>query len=241
MSKEFIFKEKDLEGEETLRTIAAATRFNRWMYDVIRPHCTGRILEIGSGIGNISKLLIDEQKELTLSDLRSQYCDYLSLEFPGNEVLSIDLVHDQFENKYQQHLSGYDTVFALNVIEHIEDDNRAISNIFKFLRPGGKCVILVPAFQFLYNSFDEDLYHYRRYNRSNLNRLLSGYFQIVDSKYFNPIGILGWYLNGSIFKRRSIPGDQMKLFDQFVPVYKMIDFFTRPFLGLSVISVGVKK
>lgn len=52
--KEFEFKAVDSEGEDTLNTIALAHRFNHWMYCSIKPFCKGKILEIGSGIGNIS-------------------------------------------------------------------------------------------------------------------------------------------------------------------------------------------
>jgi len=240
MGEDFSFKEIDLEGEETLDTIASATRFNRWMYDTIRPHCTGRILEIGSGIGNISRFFIDSGADIVLSDVRDQYCNRLREKFPTNDVQLIDLVTDGFELKYKGQLESYDTIFALNVIEHIEDDDLAIVNIKKLLRPNGVCVILVPAFDFLYNSFDKDLYHFRRYDRSRLLRLMQPHFKICSSRYFNPVGILGWYVNGNILKKKLIPSDQMALFDRLVPIFKGVDFFTRQVMGLSVIAVGEK-
>ena len=54
---EFSFKEIDEEGMETLKAISEANKFNEWMYERIAPDCSGKILEIGSGIGNISCLL----------------------------------------------------------------------------------------------------------------------------------------------------------------------------------------
>ena len=60
--KEFAFKPVDPEGEDTLHTIALANRFNQWMYSSIKPFCTGDILEIGSGLGNISDFFLQEIK-----------------------------------------------------------------------------------------------------------------------------------------------------------------------------------
>jgi len=50
----FDYKEIDKEGAQTLEIISQARRFNRWMYESIQPYCSGKILEVGSGIGTIS-------------------------------------------------------------------------------------------------------------------------------------------------------------------------------------------
>ena len=72
------FKDFDQEGEENLKAIAEAKKFNKWMYDTIRPYCQGRVLEIGSGIGNISEWFIKDSKvDIVLSDIREQYRVYL--------------------------------------------------------------------------------------------------------------------------------------------------------------------
>src|SRR6185295_819539 len=99
-----------------------------------------------------------------------------------------------------KHLMGtFETVFALNVVEHIENDMLAIRNCHKLLKKGGKLIILVPAFQSLYNGFDKELYHYRRYTKHTLNKLFKeNSFHLVESKYFNALGILGWYVSGKL-------------------------------------------
>ena len=60
-------KEIDLEGLETLNVIEKANKFNKWMYDTIKPHCKGKILEIGSGIGNISEYFIKDNQNIVLN------------------------------------------------------------------------------------------------------------------------------------------------------------------------------
>ena len=87
------FKEFDKEGFETLKVIAAADQFNEWMYQKIKPYCKGKILEVGSGIGNISKFFVRDQADICLSDLRDNYLDFLRSTYGGSvlDVLSIDL------------------------------------------------------------------------------------------------------------------------------------------------------
>jgi hypothetical protein len=99
----------------------------------------------------------------------------------------------------------------------------------------------VPAFQALYNGFDRQLDHQRRYTPKSLKALLerSG-FRVIHRQYFNLIAILGWFVSGTLLRKKMISGGQMKLFNAMVPLWKVIDFFFRKIAGISVISVGEK-
>ena len=241
----FEFPEHDLTGEATLEIIARANKFNRWMYESIKPFCSGRILEIGSGTGNISRFFIDDQQHIVLSDLREDYCIRLSGEFglsphvPGVEVL--DLADPGFDSRFAGHLGKYDTVFALNVLEHISDDVRALNNCYKLLAKGGQVVILVPSYQKLYNLLDRELGHVRRYTIKSLSEVFAHTeFQVIHKQYFYFAGIFGWYFRGNILKKKTIPGGQMGLYNALVPLIKILDRIVCKRAGLSTILVGRK-
>jgi len=243
--KEFEFREKDKEGLRTLETIARADKFNKWMFDTIYPFCKGRILEIGSGIGNISQFFLNENASLTLSDIRENYCNQLKVRFSDaatlEDVLLINLTDPEFEIKYRHYEKSFDTVFALNVVEHIKDDVLALKNCKFLLKEGGTLLILVPAFQSLYCGFDQELGHYRRYTRKTLRRVYEeNQFQIEYSRYFNAMGILGWIFSGKVLKKKTIPEGQMGIYNKLVPVFKIIDTIFLQIIGLSVILVGKK-
>ena len=223
--EEVKFEEQDVVGETTLEVISKADKFNRWMYETIKPYCKGKILEIGSGIGNISAFVMEDQFELMLTDIRTGYCDKLTHVFEQNPFFLgaevMDLTDDAFDKKFAVHLGQYDTVFALNVVEHIYDDTLALKNCRKLLNNGGQLIILVPSYQKLYNGFDKELGHYRRYTKSLLSSVfLNNKFKIIHKQYFNFIGIFGWYVTGSILKKDTIPGGQMKLYNMLVPIFK---------------------
>lgn len=239
---EFEYKEIDKEGWDTLDAIAEADKFNEWMYSTIKPYCRGKILEIGSGIGNISKFFIDDKADITLSDIRPVYCDVLKKKFPQvHNVIEMDLTHISFDIVYSEFIGKYDTVFALNVVEHIKDDQLAIRNCYKLLKTTGKLVILVPAYTTLYNRFDRELEHFRRYTKKGLNRLLmSSGFTIQHSQYFNFMGIPGWYISGKLQQNKTIPKGQMSLYNKLVPLFKLVDKILLNKAGLSVISAGIK-
>ena len=234
------FKEIDIEGLETLSVIEKANQFNQWMYHSISADCKGRILEIGSGIGNISKFFIHDRKEIVLSDIRDNYCEILKRKF-DNPVLKIDLVHKDFDQHYIDLFGTFDTVFALNVVEHIEADIQAISNCKKLLKNGGTLIILVPAYQSLYNNLDRQLEHFRRYNKKSLKAIISANNMHIKKLFsFNAIGIIGWFVSGKIQKNNTIPEGQMGFFNLLVPIFKIADFLLFRKIGLSVICVSNK-
>jgi 2-polyprenyl-3-methyl-5-hydroxy-6-metoxy-1,4-benzoquinol methylase len=241
MEKKFEFKEVDVEGWETLSAIESADKLNNWMYETIKPFCKGKILEIGSGIGNISQFFIKNNKNITLSDIRDNYCNELKKKFPQAHVLNLNLIDQDFDTKMATHLEQYDTIFALNVVEHIEDDYLALKNARKMLKKDGHLIILVPAYQALYNGFDKELEHYRRYTKKSLQEIfIKNEYSIIKSKYFNFAGIAGWYVSGKLQKNKTLPKDQVKLYNLLVPVFKLIDKVIFNSMGLSVIVVGKK-
>lgn len=245
MKGEIEFEEHDLIGETTLDVIAKANKFNKWMYNTIKPFCKGKILEIGSGVGNISTFFLEDNFELMLTDIRKEYCLKLTTTYSLNSnflgVEVMDLTDHSFDKKFAKHFGEYDTVFALNVVEHIYDDTLAIRNCHKLLKDDGQLIILVPSYQKLYNIFDKELGHYRRYTKLSLSKIfLKNELKIIHKQYFNFIGIFGWYVTGNILKKEAIPEGQMKLYNTLVPIFKIFDKLIFNIVGLSTIIVGKK-
>ena len=80
----------------------------------------------------------------------------------------------------------YQVGVALDILEHIQADQTAAENIYRALAPGGKCVITVPANQWMWSAHDENCMHVRRYSRETLQSLLlnSG-FEVEYISYYN--------------------------------------------------------
>ncbi|NNF01946.1 MAG: methyltransferase [Bacteroidia bacterium] len=217
------------------------------MFESVRPYISdGTLLEIGSGIGNISSLFIQNGYEISLSDIRTHYCEALEKRFQSKSELkgvhNIDLVDPDFEIKHANIIGTFDNIFALNVIEHIQNDFKALNNIHKLLRPGGRFIMLVPAYERIYNRFDKELYHYRRYNRSSASKLFTHTgMEVKKTYYFNAAGILGWVFFGGILKNRMIKRTEVTAYDTFVPIFKVLDRLLLNKIGLSVVVVGEKK
>jgi len=233
-------------GFDTLQVIAKADRFNHWMYAQFKSELNGDILEAGSGIGNISQLVVDDGLSLTLSDFNKEYCSWLKKKFEGvrnvKEVITIDLAHPHFKTEYSGLKERFDSIFLLNVIEHLANDREAIANCDFILKPGGRLIALVPAYSWLYCKLDKELGHYRRYTSKTMRQVLATEnFTIKKIVHFNFLGMCGWFLSGKLFGEGKLGGGEMNFFDHLVPMAKILDKITFNKIGLSIIGTAVKK
>jgi SAM-dependent methyltransferase len=83
---------------------------------------------------------------------------------------------------------SFDLVVALDVIEHLADDNAAARDMHRVLRPGGALVVFVPALKVLWGPPDEASQHLRRYHATQLRAVLAGAnFDVQRTTYFNTL------------------------------------------------------
>jgi SAM-dependent methyltransferase len=83
---------------------------------------------------------------------------------------------------------AFDLVTTLDVIEHIDDDVGALTELRRVLRPGGRLLVAVPAYMFLWGKQDEVSHHRRRYTARTLRAALEAAGFAVDrTSYFNTI------------------------------------------------------
>jgi SAM-dependent methyltransferase len=236
------FAPGDAAGAETLEIMAAAPRFNAWQHDVIAPFVGRRVLEVGSGIGNLSAhLLAREPEHLVLTDLDPWYREQLRRRFASRPNVRVDALRLP-DPAARERFGGdrLDTVIALNVVEHIEQDVGALQSMAEMLEPGrpGRVVILVPAMEGLYGELDRELGHFRRYTRRSLTRALElAGLRAERMLWFNRAGVPGWWFNGRVRRAKRIPLDQLKAFDSLVPLLRLERFVPLPF-GQSLIAVG---
>jgi SAM-dependent methyltransferase len=225
-----------------LEIMAGARNYRAWMYHRLAPYIGQRVLEIGAGIGNFTKLLLD--RELVVATDNYQPCvDYLSTHLGERLKAPPTLLDAAGDIGSELHRYEFDTIVCLNVLEHIEDDLRALSRMHELLMPGGRLVLLVPAFQFLHGSVDRALGHYRRYTRKDLLPTMQrAGFVIERSCYMNVVGMAGWFWNNRIIKRTEESGKQIGIFDRyFAPLAEFTERLVPPPAGLSLIAVGRKQ
>lgn len=230
---------RDRYGSEILSSLSEAPRFNQWMADTIRPEVGDRILEIGAGIGNITGQMLPRYHYLA-SDVNKDYLQFLRNRAYGKPYLEIMELDLRDAEGFEALEASFDSVLCLNVLEHVLEEEQALENIRKALKPGGRAIILVPRGRWLFSSLDRALGHVKRYSRVELEDSLErAGFKIVSIRSFNRIGVPGWLVNGKIFRRKTLSRTQLKLLNLLCPILRRIDWLW-PWPGLSLIAVAEK-
>lgn len=121
------------------------------------------ILEIGCGTGfvlaNTRHTYPDAQ--LSGSDIFTQGLKFAQNRVPSATLFQMDACHIPFRE-------AFDLIGAFDVLEHIDDDQAALAQIFAACQAGGGMVLTVPQHQWLWSATDDYAHHKRRYTRSEL-------------------------------------------------------------------------
>lgn len=148
--------------------------FKKW----IDKGTSNAILNVGAATGATSLML--KNYGLVQSLEYDKQCSVFLSEILNEEVTNASVTNLPFKN------NTYNVVCGFDIIEHVENDTKALSEIYRVTKDDGYVFLTVPAFNFLWSKHDEINHHYRRYNISNLNKLVtkSG-FEIEYVTYFN--------------------------------------------------------
>ncbi len=224
---------------QTLQRMKKLHRYNQWIFSKFQPYLGRRVWETGSGIGNITKFLLDRDL-IIATDVETKYLTLLKNTFGKYKkfmIEQLDISGTEVKRYQSYHI---DSVICFNVLEHIEQDEKSLKKIFELLEPEGRLLLLVPSHPWLYGSLDEHLGHQRRYGKKELrNKLETAGFRVIFLKHFNRIGILGWFLDSRILRRKRLPPFQLRIYNLFVPLFKLEKFFPLPF-GTSLLAVAEK-
>lgn len=225
----------------TLLLLEEADAYNRWIYERIHSFLNGDVLEVGCGIGNLTGLLLQRGKVLA-TDVKEDYLHIVREKYKGHPRFTGTRIWDIRTAPPDQLHQTFDTIVCSNVLEHIEDDYAVLKYFHQLLKGKGRLILLVPALPWLFNQLDKDLGHLRRYSRKELaSKIEQSGFQMLSLVFFNPFGILGWYVNGSMLRRRILPKNQVKIFNRMVPLFKSLEKITPDWTGQSLIVVGEKR
>ncbi len=219
--------------DELLMLEDAMERNYAWLYDVIAPFLGRSLLEVGSGIGVVSRYLVDRGDPLVLSDHHPAYLAHLRSRFGSRPHVTFQILDlDRPPYKVDR---AVDTVVCLNVLEHIADDEAALAGLARLLPRGGRLILQVPNYPLLFGSLDETYGHFRRYSRRGLARKVEAAgFRIVKMRNFNPLAIPGWILSAKLLRARRLDVRSARLFNALVPVARKLDFLSA-FAGLALI------
>jgi len=216
------------------------------------PASDTKFCEVGCGTGLLSKHLVKKGYRVSCCDLFFEGLLFARERGSGDEYFQCNLLEFPFFNEF-------DVILACDVLEHIAEDTNALSQLFEALKPGGYCIITVPAGKSLWSETDVHAGHKRRYDRDEIIRKVkySGFLPVRTSYFMTiPFPIL-WVkrvLSNSLKGPLAESGDGMKvsneldlpwilnelLYLSLLPERMIIPHVNLPF-GSSLICIAQKK
>jgi 2-polyprenyl-3-methyl-5-hydroxy-6-metoxy-1,4-benzoquinol methylase len=225
-----------------LEIIEEAHRYGEHVFELFRPFVGRRVLEVGAGIGTMSKKLVRTADVVIGVEPNTNCVARLQAAMGAEPKFTMLSCHLEECDRGDLRQKRLDTVYCVNVLEHIQDDIAALTMFRDVIVPGGHVLIYVPAVPAAYGPLDAELGHHRRYSKRTLAAAFgAANLQLMLLKYANPIGLIGWMYNSHVTKARHHSVEQVKLFERFVAPWALpLERLIPPPIGSSLVAVGRK-
>jgi len=224
-----------------LEAFAAAANWKRHFATTIRPFVSGRVLEVGAGIGGTTHVLWNQGVESWLclepdTRLRGDLDERIAAgQLPSSVTAQGDSLRDLPRD------ARFDTILYIDVLEHIEDDATELHEAAARLSSSGSLVVLAPAYRWLFSRFDEAIGHYRRYSRRSLLELTPDGLVSRRARYLDSVGVLASLANRALLRSPMPSPRQIQFWDRcMIPCSRALDVVTGYSFGKSVIVVWLR-
>ncbi|MDP9022194.1 MAG: methyltransferase domain-containing protein [Actinomycetota bacterium] len=236
-----VFDDDAFGAADDLERLGTAKYFFDWVLDEFRPYLHGRLLEVGAGLGTITRKLIDRDPELTIVALEPASNVFEDLASVTALTPRVEAHRCTLAEYARDRSDRFDAVVYLNVLEHIDDDAGELRRAAEVLRPGGAVLVFGPALEWLYSDLDYKAGHYRRYTVADLRRLAEDAgLDVIKVTYFDVLGVAPYLLVYRLLRHTDISSSSMWGYDRVVvPLSRFLQrLLRRPPLGKNVILIA---
>ena len=235
MGKKYSYQADHRYPESILEALKCAVKYSKYQCDFLEAEIkkydrkTVKILDFGAGIGTYADMIKDLGYTVDC------------VEVDPDMVKLLKKNHKVYED-IKQVKGKYDVIYSLNVLEHIEDDAKALADLKNCLTDKGEIVLFVPAFNITYNKLDVVSGHYRRYRKHDLQKLATDTkLNLVRVRYSEPIGFFLGLVYRMIGGSDEINPKSIALYDKYLfPVSVFFEPPTRRLFGKNILGIFTK-
>ena len=218
----------------TLDALEAADAYADWVVSCFGDRVGRRILEVGAGVGTMTKRLADRGRVVAVEP-SDRAVGTLRAAVAGDE--RIEVVHGAVDAVPAT--PAFDTAVLINVLEHIDDDVGALGGIADRLEPGGVVLCFVPAHAWLHSRFDDRIGHVRRYRRSGLAEVLGAAgFDVEELRHVNAPGAVAWLAGARLLGLSPSARTAAAYQRAVLPLTQRLEAGRQPPFGQSIVAVG---
>jgi SAM-dependent methyltransferase len=221
-----------------LELFAEAVHWKRYFRSAIADRLVGDVLEVGAGIGETARHLLDgRQRSWLCLEPDERLGTRLRAWAEAGDVAPLPTVQIGTTADLDPS-SRFDTILYIDVLEHIEDDRAEMARAAELLAPRGALIVLSPAFQQLFSDFDRSVGHFRRYTRASLAEVMPPSLRRVRLAYLDSVGFLASLSNRALLRQALPTRRQIALWDRvMIPASRVLDPLLARSFGRSVLAV----
>ncbi len=203
-----------------------------WVCALLRPLLGDHIVEVGAGIGTFSSRLMGRRMRYLAVESDPIHLHALTNRFLRTPNVSVSDRCDE--------VAAFDSALAINVLEGAPQPEAVLAQLHTALKPGGALLLIAPQGRGSFGSIDEAMGQLRRFDRADVQTLLSNAgFQVESMKDMNRASRPFWWLAGKVLHRRSLSKVTLKIFDKTLWLWRLLDHVL-PWKGLSLLVVARK-
>ncbi len=221
-----------------LHLFSKVKNWKKYVFSEVEKNLPGNLvsIEIGSGIGSNSSYIAEVSNE------------YIGIE-PDARLLetakSVDsekiFLHGYSSIIPTLKITKSKAVFYIDVLEHILEDRKELSEVDGYLSLGDYLVILVPAHMTLYSNFDSLVGHHRRYSKRTLLSILPSDFVVLEIKELDSVGGLLSFSSKFLRIKNGVNTRSVAIWNLLVPLSKFVDRFIKNRFGKSILLIARKE
>ena len=228
------------QGDE-LDAFAEAENWKRYWSGKLRPLIGDAVIEVGAGLGGSTRYLCEGAHSSWLClDPDPRHAARLnelvaSGELPACCASACGVLADLPPERRA------DTILYIDVLEHIEHDKDELRRAAAHLKPGGRIIVLSPAFNLVYSDFDRAIGHFRRYVKTDAPGLTPDGLALEKSFYLDCVGFAAALVNRLLLKTSSPSKGQVRFWDRaIVPISVIADRLFGAAFGKTIVMVWKK-
>lgn len=198
-----------------------ATNWKKYYTKIFKKYIFGNVVEVGAGMGGTTSYLQNNNVQSWVClEPDIKLCSLIKNKITDQKIKNTTIViNDTLKsiNKKKE------TIIYIDVIEHIENDKQELDQAYSLLNENCTILIIVPAFNYLYNDFDKAIGHYRRYTKKSINLIIPVNAKVEKIIYLDSLGFFTSLLNKFFLKQQYPKLNQILFWDKIlVPLSKYI-------------------
>jgi 2-polyprenyl-3-methyl-5-hydroxy-6-metoxy-1,4-benzoquinol methylase len=236
LKDDFTYESNDLES------MLFAHNYYDWIISLFRNYIGKRVLEVGAGCGNFTEYILREKVEqITSIEPSKNLAPQLDAKFSEHPKVKVS---NCFLNGYdRKDDEDFDTIFYINVLEHVEHDTEEIILASQHLKDGGHMLIMVPALPMIYGELDKEFGHFRRYMKTELaNKVKQANLNIVKMGFMDIAGILPWWFVYKVMGVKKLSARSVKIYDRLaIPICRFMEQILHVPIGKNLFLIAERE